>query len=242
MYLKIGSVLRNFNEVKTPSISYKPFYDSRRRVAYIEEQWQISGRIVLQTNATQTRMTQALQQLESDWNQIRPSLLFVEDNGVTPSHLKLNASECFDGPNIVDASFPGDAADVYATGMLWAVTVSAKRLPAGVGNPLLEFSESVARVSGGTIIGFVGGAINYPERQIFKQHEPYIYEQSGRAVGLFGYPSPPPALWPGAQLEEMKPVLVSPRVMGSVDSEFEIQWSYRFGNEFPLSGLPHTFA
>lgn len=242
MYLKIGSVLRPFNEVKTPSISYKPAYDARRRLMYIEEQWQISGRIVLQTNATQTRMTQALQKLESDWAQVNPSLLFVEDNGVTPSHLKLNASECFDGPLVVDASFPGDSADVYATGMLWAVTVVAKRLPAGVGNPLLEFTESVARVSGGTIIGFVGGAINLPERQVFKENEPYIYEQSGRSVGLFGYPNPPPPLWPGALLEEMKPVLVSPRVLGTVNSEYEIQWSYRFGNEFPLSGLPHTFA
>lgn len=242
MYLKIGNVLRQFNEVKTPSISYKPFYDARRRIAYVEEQWQISGRIVLQTNATQTRMTQALQQLESDWNQTRPSLLFVEDNGVTPSFLKLDASTCFDGPNVVDSSFPGDAADIYATGMLWAVTVVAKRLPAGAGNSILEFSESVAKVSGGTIIGFVGGAINYPERQIFKQHEPYMYEQTGRAVGLFGYPDPPPPLWPGAQLEEMKPVLISPRVTGSVNSEFEVQWSYRFGNEFPLAGVPHTFA
>lgn len=242
MYLKIGSVLRQFNEVKTPMISYKPFYDSRRRIAYIEEQWQIQGRIVLQTNATQTRMTQALQQLESDWNQPNPSLLFVEDNGVTPSYLRLNASDCFDGPNVVDKSFPGDAADVYATGMLWAVTVVAKRLPTGVGSPLMEFTESVAMLSGGTIIGFVGGAINLPERQIFKQNEPFIYEQTGRAVGLFGYPSPPPPLWPGAQLERMKPVLISPRVTGLVDSEFEIQWTYRFGNEFALAGLPHTFA
>lgn len=242
MYLRIGGRKRPFNEVKSPVISYRLSYDPYKRVSTIEETWQLSGRIVLQTNATQRNMTTAINLLKEDlFASQRPDLVFLEDDGVTPSAFQLLASNTFEGPLLTEHSFPSDAADVYATGVMWAAVFTAKRLPAGTNNPLIEFAETVANPSGGRIEGMVGGAINFPERQVFKENEPYVYIQSGRSVGLLGYPDPPPPLWPAFQTRRNKPVLMSPRIPGPPSQEFEIQWEYEFMSETPLLGIPHTY-
>lgn len=240
MYLKIGGRLRMFNEA-TASVSYRPVYDSQRRMTYVDETWNITGRVVLQTNATQRNMTIALDQLKRDMSQHRPDLQFIEDDGYTATTFRLLASQCLNGPDLIDLQFPGGEEDVYATGVAYSAQFDARKLASGSGgDPIIEFSETLVNPSGGRVDGFVGGAINLPERQIFKQHEAYTYTQSGRAVGLYGYPVPPPPLWPGAQLRRNKPVYISPRIGGQRPMEFEVQWEYQFGSVFPLIGVPHV--
>lgn len=240
MYLKVGNFIRPFNEARA-AIRYTPRYDVKRRLVEIEEVWEISGRIVLQTNATQSRMTQALQLLDRDFGQYRPDLVFLEDDGVTESFLQLKRGDCIDGPYVGSSGLPSDGADIYATGVSYQVTMVGVKSIVGAGsNVVLEFTEQVSQLSGGRIEGHVGGAINLAERQVFRQFEPYRYVQSGRAVGLYGYVQPPPPIWPGAQTRRNQPVKVSPRVIGPVrNREYEISWSYEFEHVFPLFGDPH---
>lgn len=242
MYLQIGSRLRPFNEVKAPAIAYKPIYDAKRRMIAVEETWQISGRIVLQTNATQTNMTKAIDLLKRDLDTVRPDLRFLEDNGSTPSAFVLLRQDCIDGPNLIDASFPSDANDVYPTGVMWQAVFAAKRSLTN-SNVILEFSETLSNPEGGRVIGMVGGSINFAEVQLFRANEPYRYIQSGRAVGLFGPPTPPPPLWPAFRVRPdiSQPVMVSPRILYPVAQEFERSWTYEFVSNFPLIGTPHTF-
>ena len=241
MYLRVGNRIRPFNEAEA-AISYAPVYDAYNRMTYIDERWDISGRIVLQTNATQPNMTAAIRLLESDFNQQRPDLIFLEDDGVRESAWALRRNECTDGPKLVDASFPADPQNVYATGISYAASFVGRR-PArtSVSNPILSFNEEISPQGGGPIIGYVGGAINYAEAQVFKQHDPWTCVQRGSAIGLYGWPVPPGPIWPQAQTERMIPRKISPRVLGPVQMEWEVTWEYKFAWPFQLTGNPHTF-
>ena len=238
MYLRIGSKTRPFNEARA-SIRYQPIYDAKKRMIAVDEMWDISGRIVLQTNATQTRMTQAINLLRADLSQDRPNLVFIEDDGVTESAFKLLANECIDGPRFDLAGFPSEGTDVYATGMSYSVAAVARRSLSSNSNPVLGFNETLSNPEGGTELGFVGGAINFAELQVFRENAPYIYIQSGSAVGMYGHIAAPPPLWPQFQLRRNKPVYMSARNIGPVNTEFETQWEYTFGSVYPLIGLPH---
>lgn len=241
MYLKVGSRIRPFNEADA-AISYSPIYDAYNRMTSIDERWDITGRIVLQTNASQANMTKAIRLLQQDFNQERPDLIFLEDDGVRESAWALRANECMDGPKVVDSGFPQDPQNVYATGTSYSVSMMGRRaVRSAARNPILEFTEEIDPRGGGPIVGYVGGALNYAERQVFKQFDPWTCVQRGSAVGLYGWPIPPGPIWPQAQLERMIPRKVAPRVLGPIQQEFEITWEYKFGWPFALTGNPHTF-
>ena len=84
-------------------------------------------------------------------------------------------------------------------------------------------------------------AINPAEWQIFQSFQPYIYVQSGTAVGMFGYPLIPDGIWPPAfQLEPVRPRYGGARKQGPIPQEYVISWEYKFGSTRPLIGVPHT--
>lgn len=240
MYLRVGQRIRPFNEAEA-AISYTPVFDAYNRMMYIDERWDISGRVVLQTNATQANMTQALRLLQSDFNQDRPDLVFLEDDRVRESAFALRRNECTDGPRQMGASFPADPQNVYATGTAYTVSMQGRRpVKTASGNPILSFTEEIIPQGGGVIIGYVGGAINYAERQVFRQHEPWTCVQRGTAIGLYGWPVPPGPVWPQAQIEPMIPRKVSPRILGPHQQEWEVSWEYKFAWPFQLTGNPHV--
>jgi len=236
--LKIGSFLRPNNEA-TANISYRPLYDAKQRMYGVMETWQISGRLTINPGG-QTEMDAALRILRRDFSQQEPDLVFMHDDGFTESEQQLKRQNCVSGPTVTALGLPRDAEDVYATGMTYTATFEAEtRLSGATGNPIIEFNETLSNPEGGTKLGFVGGSIGLAERQVFQQNAPYIYIQAGFAVGKYGYVAPPLPLWPNLQLERNKPVLVGPRKLGRINTEYVTQWSYRMGNEFPLSGVPH---
>lgn len=241
MYLSIGGILRPFNEARA-SISYELTYDGQNRASLVKSVWGISGRVIQQSNATQTGMTQKLEKLKADIQKPRPDLIFYEDDGATPTSLKLLAADCVEGPTLLDVSFPDKAPDIYPTGVEYGCTFEGTGKAVGsAANPITEFTEIITPNGGGQEFILVGGAINPAEYQTAKQNAPWYYTQSGSAVGMFGYPQPPPPLWPGALLKVMQPVLESPKVAGPIQMYFRISWSYEFGSPYQLSGLPHAF-
>lgn len=244
MYLRIGGRLRPFNEADA-SISYVPVFDGARRIVKVHQIWQIDGNVNLQTNATQTAMTAALRVLEQDFSQYRPDLVFLEDNGATPSALQLLAANCLQGPELTNFSYPKNPNKVYATGHPYVATMEADTIASGAsGNSILEFREEVVdEGTGGWERVHVGGAINLPEEQLGTQFAPYRYRQTGTAVGLFAYPQIPPPLWP-AKLKKPDPQItrVSPEVIGAIDQRFRINWTYVFESAYPLTGNPHRLV
>lgn len=243
MYLRIGGRLRPFNEADA-SISYFPVFDGLRRMVKVRTVWQIDGSIVLQQNATQSNMTQALAILENDFRQPRPDLVFLEDDGSTPSRLSLLAQNCLDGPRLTNFSYPKNADKVYAISVPYTATMEADSIVGSAGNAIMEFNEEIVdNGDGGWERVHVGGAINPPEEQIGVQHNVYTYRQTGSAVGLYDYPQVPPAIWP-ALLKRPYPatVLSAPQIRGAVDQMFRINWSYTFESSYRLFGRPHRIT
>lgn len=238
MKLRVGAFTRPFNEA-TADISYTPLYDARRRVYGVIESWAISGRVVLQSDASQSRMTAALRLVERDFNQVRPSLVFLEDDGITETHFKLLAEACVDGPRVINASFPESASRVYATGVKYGVDMVAERASGGLGDVIVSFQERVSSPEGGEVYGYVGGAINLPELQRFTQNLRYAYVQSGTIVGRYGYVNPPGPLWPQFLMKRPAVTKIGPEINGPVPMNFGIEYSYTFESPFELFGDPH---
>ena len=240
MYFKIGGVFRPFQEVDA-AISAELRFDGSRRLVATRQVWQISGRLVLQEDATQTNMTAALGQLDQDYRQERPDLIFYQDDQTTPSHLQLLRANCLDGPNLTNFSYPQSPDKVYANCVPYAATFEADVPINSAGNPIMEFREEVIDVgSGGWERVHVGGTINPPEEQIGTQFNVYRYQQTGSAVGLYDYPQIPPPIWPAA-LKRPNPrkVKSSPEVQGPVKQRFRIQWTYEYEASYELFGNPH---
>jgi hypothetical protein len=243
MYLKVGGRLRPFNEADA-SISYDVIFDGERNAAKIIQTWRIDGVVNQQeSDASQSKMTAKLQTLESDFNQYRPDLIFLEDDGRTESALKIRRQQCLAGPDLTNFSYPKDGNKVYATGHPYTASFVCETA-VNARNAILEFSEEVVGGGdGGWERVHVGGAINLPEEQIGTQHNFYRYRQSGSAVGLFDYPNIPPPLWP-SKLKRPAPQITktSARKPGPVDQEFRISWVYEFETVYPLTGRPHRFT
>jgi hypothetical protein len=237
MRLRVGSSVRPLNEA-VAQVSYKPVYDITRKVSKLIERWDITGRVILQTNASQTAMTAELNNLSNALSQEGADIAFMEDYNNIDTKLALYANQCLVGPYIVDSGFPNAQGDIYSNGMSYRVVYEAERL-AGVGGNLLQFEEQILEAEGGEEHGYVGGAVNYPERQVFAQHKPFRYRQSGSATGLFAHPTIPPPIWPWAQLKRPEVTYASPKVLGNVDQEFTVSWSYDFAWHDQLYGTPH---
>ncbi len=237
MILYINGVPRPANEA-VASISYSPVYDATRVITKTIERWDISGRIIPEHPATSAKMTAALQLLNNTFSIPEPDLVFTEIDG-SPTALQLLRANCLRGPYVIDSGIPNQADDVYSNGIGYRITFEAERfIGGGSANPILEFSERLSNGEGGEEHVYVGGAVNYPERQVGFQSKPYTYVQSGRAVGLLAYPAVPPPIWSFAQMRRPAIEKSSPRKIGKVDTEFEISWSYEFAWHQPLFGNP----
>lgn len=243
MILSVGGSRRPNNEA-VANISYQPQYDVSRRITFYIETWEIVGRIVNYPVATQRLTTAEIGRLKSQMLRNDIDLVFLEDSTLAETALKLKASECVSGPSVVDFSFPNNEDDVYATGIMYRVTYSAKKWASGNASNILEFEERIVQQPGGREYVYVGGAVNMAERQLGIQAKPWRYVQAGQALGAFAHPRIPPPIWPFALTNPDGPKLniSSPRVLGrspGLDTEFAISWEYEYEWHQPLRGLPY---
>lgn len=244
MYLKIGSALRPFVEANVEP-SYQFFYDGQRRLYKTGVTLRIEGRIVQQTAATQSGMTQLIKLLQQQSLQANPDIILLEDDGATPSALSLYANQCLQGPDCLGLELPSNTDRIYVTSCPYSLSYYAEvQVGSGGGNPVIEFHEEIDDSgSGGWERVHVGGAINPPEEQIASQYSVYRYRQFGSAVGAYALPSVPPPIWPGA-LKRPRPQLSygSPQMIGNVLQNFRISWQYEYESAYALFGRPHTFT
>lgn len=237
MRLQVGAYTRPLNEAVT-SISYSPIFDQSRRMVGVNERWDTNGRVVLQSGS-QANMTVALADLERAVIQSNVDLVYLEDDRNVQTAMKLRTADCANGPVLMDFGYPNQADDVYSNGMGYRVIWEGRRMTS-LSNSILEFEEQIIEEPGGAEYVMVGGAVNFAERQLAWQNRPWTYIQAGRAVGMFARPSIPPPIWPFALTNAVPRItLISPRVLGTIPTEFGIQWEYRFQWHERLYGVPH---
>lgn len=240
MYLKIGGAIRPFVEADIQP-SYQNFYDGRRVLYKVGITLRIEGRIVLQQNASERNMSVAIQVLLQHFRQSRPDIVLLESDGITPTPISFTSANCLQGPDVLDLALESNEGKVYSTSQPYSATVYLEQLTNSAANPIIEFRETIDDSGeGGFERILVGGAINFPEEQIARQFAPYRYIQQGYAVGLLGYPSVPPPIWPGA-LKRQRPRITKegPTPTGRVLTNWRIAWAWEYESAYELFGNPH---
>ncbi len=165
-------------------------------------------------------------------------LALYNDDG-TPTAHALSAAVTTGGIRVTDVTFPTGTGAEYTTFRSWSVTVQFDyRYPVPA---LIDFFESCRYWGGGPLIAALE-PINGPAQiQLVKQQTAYRVVQSGRAVGQFAYPVPPPPIWPGNL--EMAPEIEedTPRRIGNNYVDWPVRWTYRFVSAFALVGNPNLW-
>lgn len=243
MILSVGGRLRPNNEA-VASVSISPVYDVDHKIRFYFERWDVTGRIVNYPIATQAITTAAIARLRQDLLQPNVDIEFLEDTTKAQTAFKLLAANCVTGPYITEYAFPNSAEEVYATGVMYRVLYEAKCIASGNASNLLEFNETVECVQpGGREFVYVGGAINYPERQLGRQWKTWRYVQSGSALGATAAPFAPPPIWPFALVnpDDRRGSRASPRLLGrtaGLDTDYAITWEYEYEWHTQLNGIP----
>lgn len=241
MYLKVGGNVRPFCEADVLP-QYQLFYDGQRQLYKTGITMQIEGRIVQQTSATQSGMTNLIRLLQQQLAQTTPDVILLEDDGVTESAISLKSANCISGPLLLDYSLGANEGSVYPTSLPYSATYYGEVASSSGANPITFFNETLDKSGGGPIRVHVGGAINVPEEQIGQQYEVYRYVQAGSARGLYGYPLVPQPIFPGSLKRPGRVVLGGPQERGRINMEFLISWTYEFESAYELFGVPHTFT
>lgn len=237
MILQVGSVRRPNNEaVVVPS--YTPIYDYTRRIEAMRIRWEITGRVVNFPVATQAITSSEIATLEAAFRQPTPNCRLLGDQGeATP--FVLDPGQLMQGPYLVDYTFPTSEAEVYATGLAYRVSLEGVQNVSQGGLDLIEFNEELSEDAGGLTYVYVGGAVNFAERQVAFQKKSWKYTQSGSATGLLAYPKIPPPIWPFALLAAPNITAQDPLFKGKIDTHYRINWEYQFEWPTQLVGNPH---
>jgi hypothetical protein len=239
MYLRYGNYIHANNEVGFTITKEAKRTQGGTFYAY-HEKWTCKGDLL--NYGTQGAISAAIQGITAAYSQDGQDLVFLLDDGVTPSAHQLISANCNGGTRIVQVpSFPdtygsGEYQPGYGRSYTFAVEGETQL---DTDNVYLTFTETLSfKGNGGPIIVYQQVAQGPWIPQQTSETSLFHATQSGSAVGLYGYPQIPPPLWPQALInQEIGEGLDSPRRFSQY--EWPVTWSYTFQSNGPLIGLPH---
>lgn len=165
-------------------------------------------------------------------------LTLLRDDGADSATLLDNASSITgvvvtDGPNFPDADGPE-----YVTQRHFVFTAEADYYARGTNAlTLLDWQETISITGGGPLYVVRPALYGPPQRQKVYEQTPCQVVQSGYAVGLVRYPTPPPQLFPFALKMTPEVRETTPTKRGNGYTEYRIDWTYTF--EWPLPLFAH---
>lgn len=240
MYLRYGNYIHANNEVGFTITRQAKRTHAGTFYAY-HERWACRGDLLNYTS--QAAITGAIQAITAAYSQDGQDLVFLLDDGVTPTAHQLLSANCNGGTRVVQVpSFP----DTYGSGEYqpgygrsYTFAVEGETELTG-DNVFLTFTETVSfRGTGGPLIVYQEVAQGPWIPQMTSQTSLCRATQSGTAVGLTAYPQIPAPLWPAALVsQEVGTGYTSPRRYGKY--EWPVSWSYTYQSNGPLVGLPNT--
>jgi len=234
MYLQFGNYKHPSGEVHLSPISRQSLVNEGGQMYGWRERWRIRG--FLQA-ATVPALTTAIQGLQNAYSNLGQTLqLFNDDNSLTAQVL----NNMFGGIRVVtQPSFPVGEGAEYSTFRQYEIEVEGDTRYSGV--PLIAWSETVSYTGGGPVFVFLEPINGPPQKQLVKFQSAFRAVQRGSAIGQFGFPQPPPPIWPADLERNPEPAEVSPRRHGSQFSEFQQDWTYYFASVTPLQGYPNIW-
>lgn len=241
MRVKYGSYAHGEGEVQL-SVQQTPELNDAGVVKWVRHTYSLSG--VLVADDSQSMETKAIA-LERAYALNGRDLRLEHDDG-SSTHLYLQSSLCYGGTRVIQRpSFPDMRNAAYVTFLPYTIVVEGNVLSSSALS-LVSFEERLSRSGGGPIYGHHEPLTGKPIKQLLKRHSVYRVTQSGSAVGLTSYPSPPPPLWLSALIKTPQIDQTSPRRIGSGTSssyvEYGISWSYEFEHASALAGNPNVWS
>ncbi len=236
MYLKYGPYTHAQNEPAV-QIGKRAVFSPRGYRQAVRESWRIVG--VLHA-ASQSSLTAAIAALRSAYSVNGFDLQLYLDDQTTPTDHALISAASLGGTRVTALEFPTGTGAEYSTFRSYSIAVEAD-FP-DTGNNLLDFSETVSfEGSGGPRVIFLDTLDGPPQPQMAQQQTTCRARQQGRAVGLATYPAVAPPIWPAAEMQEHRRlVLRAPRRVAGNLTQFAVEWSYVFESVGPIAGLPNV--
>jgi len=239
MKLRYGNYTHPIGEAGV-KIARSAIYNDAGIPFAIRETWTIDGMILANSQAA---IGTAIAALEAAYASDGRDVALLFDDGTPTEHAIAN-SATLGGVRVVQPpSFPHGVGAEYSTYRTYQIVLDAQVLNA---SGLLSFDESISFTGGGSRVGFVETLQGPPQKQTLVQQTSYRAAQSGRAVGLLGYPIVPNPIWPKDEHTDQRRIdRRAPRRRGGFNSilftEYEVTWSYTFESAKPLNGLPNIW-
>ncbi len=242
MIVQLGSFSFQVNEASL-NISRRGLVGDNGLVYAWEHNWNISGRLIRDTVA---ELTTAIELLEDAARNIDGDCRVLFDSGVRTAHfiplgLTLNGIRA-----IVPPSYPTSEGAEYVTYRTFTMTVQAEVgfTPAGgqqaqsIG--ITNWQETIS-VSGGHPLDVNLICLNAPPvRQRVSPQVPWVGVQTGRAMGLYGYPAKPANVFVGASIDQDMEEYATPDQNNAGPtiqrSNYPVSWTYRVSSPDPLTG------
>lgn len=183
-------------------------------------------------------LTDKIQSLQNAYELNGKDAVLYKSDGTTQTAIGILNSQTINGTRVTQPPTFGnlDGAE-YTTFVTYSITIEGD--VQGDTN-LLAYEEKLSfRGNGGPRLAYLEPIVGEPIKQQTTQRTISKVIQSGRALGLSGYPTVNGPLFPGDEDGEQRGIdLDAPKNLLGYRSEFAIQWSYRFRSVRPLSGIP----
>lgn len=238
-----GTYVHDDNET-WHSISSQQKFGPAGRKTVRTVRWIING---VKKAASVSALTTALTSLEEAYAEDQRDLIFKDNDGNNTVHTVFNA-DTINGTKVVRFWYPPGTTALggsygsgteYNTRRTFQAIIEADVLTAEWN--IVRFHESLRFIGTGGRKWILMGALTGPvQEQTLQQQTEYRAVQSGYAVGLLLFPSPPAPIFPAAVdgplvVEELS----SPFTMGRVrNTNFGIRWKYNYKSATPMTGSP----
>lgn len=195
---------------------------------------------------SQSALTTAINQLESDFSEDGGDLIVYLSDGTTPTqHFILN-SGTIDGVRVKSINYldrdprHGQSGCEYVNRRTYQIVLEAERFDADASQILLWEETVIGIGTGGSVFIQKPALTGPPQRQAIQQFSSYGAIQVGRAIGYTGYPIYATPIWPGDEHVEKRRIELGTPKFGAVrNTEFPVTWRYEFESARILTGGPN---
>lgn len=234
MFFRYGSFQHPNNEVNLASFTQRRIASDRGQERLVRKTMQLQGVFIASTQAAIKTGILAREAAYATWG--RDAALF-HDDGTISAHSLVN-SESVGGVRVLAVDFPEGNGAEYATQRSFSITLEADFITTAAP---ISFQETLRFTgTGGRRTVIIETLRGSPQKQVVNNRTIQRVVQSGSSVGELAYPTVPPPIFPGGELQERREIVPSsPRRQGDDFIEWPVSWIYHFAFTSPVSGVPH---
>jgi hypothetical protein len=235
VFFQYGTYRHASGEV-TLAIALRPLFNKREERYADQVNFKIDG---FQQAVSVTGLTVALALLENAYAfDYKDAGLYNDDGTVLSPRHYLKNSQSIDGVRVIrGVEYPLGKGAEYSTYRYYSIELEAKIKRNNYNQ--LDFSETLNMSGGGPRFVLIETRNGPPKKQQTSEQTTFHATQSGSATGLYGYPTPPPPLFPGDEHINQRSIRKdSPKRTAQNLFDWTIHWNYVFESADPLVSNP----